>query len=34
MVSLFADWNRPAFVMEVFRLLITFYGLARYYVRR
>ena len=34
MVSLFADWNLPAFVMEVFWLLISFYGLARYYVRR
>jgi hypothetical protein len=31
MISLFADWNLPAFVMEVFWLLISLYGLARHY---
>ncbi|MSP94907.1 MAG: hypothetical protein EXR00_06505 [Alphaproteobacteria bacterium] len=29
-VSLWADWNFPAFVVEAFWLVISFYGLVRY----
>jgi hypothetical protein len=29
--SLMVDWNLAAFVMEVFWILISLYGLARYY---
>jgi len=31
MMSLFADWNLPAYLMEVFWVLISLYGLARHY---
>ena len=31
MISLYAAWNLPAFLMEVFWILISLYGLARYY---
>ncbi len=34
LVSLFADWNLPAFIMEVFWIFISFYGLARHYGKR
>jgi hypothetical protein len=34
LISLFADWNLPAFVMEVFWILISIYGLARHYGKR
>jgi hypothetical protein len=30
-VSLAVDWNLAAFVMEVFWILISIFGLARYY---
>jgi hypothetical protein len=32
--SLMVDWNLAAFVIEVFWILISLYGLARYYTRR
>ena len=32
--SLTMDWNLAAFVMEIFWILISVYGLARYYSRR
>jgi hypothetical protein len=32
--SLAIDWNLAAFVMEIFWILISLYGLARYYTRR
>ena len=32
--SLAMDWNLAAFVMEIFWILISVYGLARYYSRR
>lgn len=34
MFSLAMDWNLAAFVMEVFWILISLFGLARYYTRR
>ena len=33
-VSLTADWNLAAFIVEVFWFLISVFGLARYYARR
>ena len=33
-VSLAMDWNLAAFVMEIFWILISVYGLARYYTKR
>jgi hypothetical protein len=33
MVSLVADWNLAAFVMEVFWILISLYGIARRFNR-
>ena len=33
-VSLMIDWNLAAFVMEIFWILISLFGLARYYSRR
>ena len=30
-ISLYAAWNLPAFLMEVFWVLISLYGLVRYY---
>ena len=33
-LSLTMDWNLAAFVMEVFWILISVYGLARYYAKR
>ena len=32
--SLTIDWNLAAFVMEIFWILISLFGLARYYTRR
>ena len=32
--SLTMDWNLAAFVMEIFWILISLYGLARYYTSR
>ena len=32
--SLMMDWNLAAFVMEVFWILISLYGLARHYSRK
>ena len=32
--TLTIDWNLAAFVMEVFWILISVYGLARHYARR
>jgi hypothetical protein len=32
--SLLMDWNLAAFVMEIFWILISLFGLARYYSRR
>lgn len=32
--SLMVDWNLAAFVMEVFWILISIFGLARYYSSR
>jgi purine-cytosine permease-like protein len=32
--SLVMDWNLAAFVVEIFWLLISVFGLARYYVSR
>jgi len=32
--SLLVDWNLAAFVMEVFWILISVFGLARYYTGR
>jgi hypothetical protein len=32
--SLMVDWNLAAFVMEVFWILISVFGLARYYANR
>jgi len=34
MVSFIAAWNLPAFIMEVFWVLISIYGLARFYRTR
>lgn len=31
--SLLMDWNLAAFIMEIFWILISLYGLARYYSR-
>jgi len=33
-VSLMMDWNLAAFVMEIFWILISVYGLARYHTKR
>ena len=33
-VSLAVDWNLAAFIIEIFWILISIYGLARYYSRR
>ena len=33
-ISLFVDWNLAAFIVEIFWLLISVFGLARYYARR
>ena len=32
--SLLMDWNLAAFIMEIFWILISLFGLARYYSRR
>jgi purine-cytosine permease-like protein len=32
--SLTVDWNLAAFVMEIFWILISLFGLARYYARK
>jgi len=32
--SLMVDWNLAAFVMEVFWILISLFGLARHYARK
>ena len=32
--SLMVDWNLAAFVIEVFWILISLFGLARYYARK
>ena len=32
--SLTMDWNLAAFIVEIFRFLISVFGLARYYARR
>ena len=32
--SLMIDWNLAAFVMEIFWILISVFGLARYYARK
>ena len=32
--SLMVDWNLAAFVMEVFWILISLYGLVRYYTHK
>ena len=32
--SLTIDWNLAAFVMEIFWILISVFGLARYYARK
>jgi len=34
LASLFAAWNLPAFIMEVFWILISIYGLARHYGKK
>ena len=33
-VSLTVAWNLAAFIMEIFWILISVYGLARYYARK
>ena len=33
-VSLMMDWNLAAFVMEIFWILISIFGLVRYYAHR
>ena len=33
-LSLAVDWNLAAFIMEIFWILISLYGLARYYAHR
>ena len=30
-ISLLADWNFPAFLMEIFWIAVSFYGLARHW---